>query len=119
MSGETERVAADLRATLARLHAELGRSPTVDAESRRLLAELSADIERVLGAPAATPVSSAVPVRPDPDPDPGSGTAPRPDPDAAGHEPRLEALAVRFEAQHPDLAGSLRQLVDLLGRAGI
>jgi hypothetical protein len=80
--------AAELRAMLARLHAELAQRPAVDAESRRLLAEVSADIERVIASP--------------------------------GGQPRgVEALAVRFEAGHPDLAASLRQLVDLLGRAGI
>ena len=33
--------------------------------------------------------------------------------------PRLEILAVRFEASHPALAESLRELIDLLGKAGI
>jgi hypothetical protein len=79
---------AELRATLARLHAELSQRPAVDAESRRLLAEVSADIERVIASPG-------------------------------GPAPRVEALAARFEAGHPDLAASLRQLIDLLGRAGI
>ncbi len=32
---------------------------------------------------------------------------------------RLEALAVRFEADHPSLAASLRRLIDLLGEVGI
>ncbi len=32
---------------------------------------------------------------------------------------RLEALAVRFEADHPALAATLRRLVDLLGEVGI
>jgi hypothetical protein len=31
----------------------------------------------------------------------------------------LEALAVRFEADHPALAGVLRQIMDTLGKAGI
>jgi predicted ester cyclase len=31
----------------------------------------------------------------------------------------LEALAVRFEVEHPDLADALRRLVDALGKAGI
>jgi hypothetical protein len=33
--------------------------------------------------------------------------------------PRLEALAVQFEAQHPAIARLLRQIVDLLEKAGI
>ena len=32
---------------------------------------------------------------------------------------RLEVLAVRFEADHPALAASLRRLVDLLAEVGI
>ena len=32
---------------------------------------------------------------------------------------RLEAVAVQFEAEHPKLAGSLRQLLNLLNEAGI
>ena len=31
----------------------------------------------------------------------------------------LEALAVRFEADHPAVAAALRQVGDLLGKAGI
>jgi len=40
---------------------------------------------------------------------------------AAGeaHAPRLEALAVRFEAGHPSLAASLRGIADALGRVGL
>jgi len=31
----------------------------------------------------------------------------------------VKALAVRFEADHPSLAGVLRQIMDTLGKAGI
>ena len=31
----------------------------------------------------------------------------------------LESLAVRFEAEHPGVAAALRQVGDLLGKAGI
>jgi hypothetical protein len=31
----------------------------------------------------------------------------------------LEALAVRFEADHPSIAAALRQVADQLGKAGI
>ena len=40
------------------------------------------------------------------------------DPSAVAAEP-VEALAVRFEADHPSLAGVLRQIMDTLGKAGI
>jgi len=33
--------------------------------------------------------------------------------------PRLESLAVQFEADHPGLAELLRQIIDALGKAGI
>ena len=33
--------------------------------------------------------------------------------------PRLEALAVQFEAEHPAIAQLLRQIGTLLGQAGI
>jgi hypothetical protein len=36
-----------------------------------------------------------------------------------GKKPRLDALAVKFEADHPALADSIRQLADLLAKAGI
>ncbi len=35
------------------------------------------------------------------------------------HAPRLEALAVRFEAGYPALAASLRGIADALGRIGL
>jgi len=38
---------------------------------------------------------------------------------AAAHVPRLESLAVQFEAGHPGLAELLRRLIDALGKAGI
>jgi hypothetical protein len=76
-----------LHETLARLHAELQDSPKLDAESRRLLEEVSADIGRARGD--------------------------------AGHVPRLEELAVRFEAGYPELAARLRGIADALGRVGL
>ena len=38
---------------------------------------------------------------------------------AAAHSPRLESLAVRFEAGHPAIAEALRELIDALVKAGI
>jgi hypothetical protein len=79
----------DLRAALARLHAELSSAPQLDAEARSLLLEIAADIERLRGRAGAAP-----------------------------HSSRLESLAVGFEAGHPALAASLRDIVDLLTRIG-
>ena len=38
---------------------------------------------------------------------------------AAAHTPRLESLAVRFEAGHPAIAEAVRGLIDALVKAGI
>jgi hypothetical protein len=79
-----------LHAALVKLHEELQSATQLDSESRRLLDELAADIGRARGATAD-----------------------------AGHAPRLEALAVRFEAGHPELAARLRGIADALGRVGL
>lgn len=85
-----------LRELLARVHERLRRAGgAVDEESRELLTVLTRDIERTVGGGSAH-------------------TAPGPD-----SLPRLEALAVRFEAEHPALGQGLRQLVDFLSKAGI
>ena len=86
-----------LREMLARIHERLAQADSVDAESRDLLATVMRDIERMLGRggtnAAATPPAAAV--------------------------PRLEALAVQFEADHPGIAQLLRQIIDALQKAGI
>jgi len=90
-----------LRELLARLHERLGGSATRDRESRALLGTVMRDIERAL-APGAGLQADAAALMP-----------------AAAHAPRLESLAVRFEAGHPGLAELLRELIDALGKAGI
>jgi Domain of unknown function (DUF4404) len=89
-----------LRELLARLHEQLdARGSTLDAESRQLLTRVMRDIERALDrADRETDNVSAA---------------------AAAHSPRLESLAVRFEAGHPAIAEVLRELVDALVKAGI
>ncbi len=84
-----------LNAALARLHQELQGSPQLDVESRRLLDELTGDIRRA------------------------RGTTPSEASSGEGHASRLEAMAARFEAGHPDLAASLRGIADALGRIGL
>ena len=90
-----------LRELLARVHERLSASGSVDRELRQLLGPVMRDIERTLA--------------------PGAQTAPNPATltPAAAHVPRLESLAVQFEAGHPGLAELLRQLIDALGKAGI
>ena len=82
-----------LRELLRRVHERLGGAEKVEAETREWLIALMQDIERALAGDRQP--STKTPV------------------------PRLEALAVRFEASHPALARSLLQLVDALGKAGI
>jgi len=87
--------ADDLRDLLTRVHERLSGAQSVEPESRELLVALTRDIERALKGSAG-----------------GAALAPHP-------VPRLEALAVQFEANHPSLAQVLRQLIDALGKAGI
>jgi len=86
---------SELRQRLASLHQQLGVAPTVDEESRQLLRELRDDIERALEQAADDELSGAAPPH------------------------RLEALATRFEADHPALAGAMRQVIDVLVKAGL
>ena len=81
--------AVDLKTLLRQLHAELaGGASRVDAESRKLLDLVVADIEH-LGVAAES---------------------------APG---RIESLALRFEVEHPRVAATLRQIGDVLAKAGI
>ena len=95
-----------LQALLARVHERLNEAGSVDSGSRELLSQVMGDIERALqqggrlqGSAGAN--SSAMAAA------------------AEAHTPRLEALAVQFEADHPSLSALLNRLVDLLGKAGI
>jgi hypothetical protein len=81
-----------LRALLAQLHTHLVQAKSVDSEARTHLTTALHDIEQALAR---------------------SGTA------TAPTGPRLEALAVQFEADHPTVAGVVRELIDALGKAGI
>lgn len=81
-----------LRELLARVHQHLSAGGSVEADVRAQLGTVMRDIERTLGAGA----------------DPAPAAA-----------PRLEKLAVRFEAGHPALAETLRAVIDALGKAGI
>lgn len=85
----------DLRGKLTSLHEQLTHSPAVDAESRRLLATVLGDIERLLEQPAG-----------------GALAAPE-------HRHRLQELLARFDADHPALAAGLRQFIDTLGKIGV
>jgi hypothetical protein len=83
---------SDLRHLLTQLHGRLANAQSLDADDRRLLVTVLGDIEAALAK---------------------SPTATTPD------TPGLESLAVKFEADHPALAESLRRLADTLAKAGI
>jgi predicted component of type VI protein secretion system len=85
-----------LRQLLARVHERLSSSSTIDPEARDMLATVMRDIDGALGTGAPSGVAAGK---------------------ASPH--RLEALAVRFEAEHPAIAQLLRQIGTLLGQAGI
>jgi hypothetical protein len=87
----------ELNELLRRLHAELARADSLDPESRKLLGMVISEV-RMIGAGEAD----------------STGAGPS---EATPHG--LEALAVRFEADHPSMAAGLRQIADLLGKVGI
>ena len=82
-----------LQILLGKVHERLNEAGAVDPGSREQLRQVMGDIEKALG-------SGAGGVR-------DTNTS------------RLEALAVRFEVDHPSLSASLRRLVDLLAEVGI
>jgi uncharacterized protein DUF4404 len=86
-----------LRELLARVHERLSEEGSVDAESRKLLSALVQDIDRALGRGGARGAANA----------------------AGAHAPRLESLAVRFEADHPGLAEVIREVMAALVRGGV
>jgi len=87
----------ELQHSLRTLHEELTRTARIDAGSHALLQQLLGDMQRLL-QDSKVPVEAAATERP---------------------ARRLEGLAVQFEADHPRLAGSLRQFVELCSRAGL
>ena len=77
-----------------------------EGESRQLLTTAMRDIERALD-------------RADRDMDEADQALDDASAAVAAHTPRLESLAVRFEAGHPAIAEALRELIDALVKAGI
>ena len=81
----------ELHQLLRQLHVELGKSTSLDDQSRELLGVVARDIGALTEARA----------------------------EASGHVPALERLAVRFESDHPALSSVARQIADALAKAGI
>jgi len=99
-----------LQVLLAKVHERLSESGWLDESSQAQLRQIESDIERALQqqkVASKAPIVAPAPV--------ATGEAS----EEEDHGSRLEELAVRFEAEHPSLAASLRQLTDLLGKAGI
>lgn len=85
----------NLREHVEALHAELAQARTIDSSSREALVVLLGDITRLLETSRGEQRSHD------------------------GVIPRLEELAVGFEAEHPALGTAIRQVVDALGKAGL
>lgn len=83
-----------LRDLLARVHERLSAPGELDGEARHLLETVMRDINAALDRRSS--LTGATPTL-----------------------PRMESLAVRFEAEHPALAQLLRQIGALLEQAGI
>lgn len=92
----------ELTSLLRQLHTELAARPQVDASTREALQTLDADIQRVLSQSDEQAAN---------------------DPLVADDQPDLNALAQTLEAKletdHPVLVGTLRDLMDRLGKMGI
>ena len=83
----------NLRALLAQLHKRLEKTGHVDQDARASLSTVMRDIERTLHREdKAGQVAAA---------------------------PKVEALAIQLEVDHPALVQTLRELAILLGGAGI
>ncbi len=93
-----------LREQLAKLHAELADAQQVEPHIRELLGKVMVDISRLIEQPATAHGAST-----------GSPRLPA----GAMVADQLEGVAVRFEADHPSLAASIRRFVDLLGKVGL
>jgi len=100
-----------LHELLARVHERLSSSSTIDPDTRDMLAMVMRDIDSALARGAGE-----IPGREDASGSPPVAVVAKP-----GTPPLeiLEAVAVRFEAEHPAVAQLLRQIGALLGQAGI
>jgi hypothetical protein len=87
-----------LQQLISRLHEELSSSESVDEQSRALLQKLTQDIEQLANSSETTA---------EPATSPTEATS------------QLEAVALKFEADHPKLSMALGELADALGKIGI
>ncbi len=88
----------ELADLLKKLQSELDGGKPVDADLRASLAALDQDIRKVLEQPASQPADAA---------------------DDDSLNSRAKVLEAKFEAEHPYLASTLRDVMDTLGKMGI
>lgn len=93
----------ELNALLQRLHTELAARPQVDASTREALQTLDADIQRVLAQSEEQAAN-----------DPHVTTG-----DQGDINVLAQTLEAKLETDHPVLVGTLRDLMDRLGKMGI
>jgi hypothetical protein len=86
----------DLQPLLERLRGEVTKAGTLTPESRQLLRQLADEIDTALQTGGAAP-----------------GAHP------AEHKQRLANLLAHFEADHPGLAATLREVTHALGQVGL
>jgi hypothetical protein len=103
----------ELSALLAQLHAELANNPPLDEALKQSLQVLNEDIQRVLTqAVSSTDAGDATDTQP-------LAATPPDTPDASDVQALVQTLETHLEAEHPYLVGTLRELVDRLGKMGI
>jgi predicted component of type VI protein secretion system len=85
-----------LRELLAKVHQRLEKGGPLDQDARAMLATVTRDIERALNRSGPEAVAQA-----------------------AASAPRVEALAVQLESEHPALVQVLREITNILSNAGI
>jgi hypothetical protein len=82
-----------LRALLTELHRELGSADRLDTESRALVEQVLADVQRLDAGPATETGDTS--------------------------DGDLRDLVLKLESEHPRLAAAIGQVADALGRIGI
>lgn len=83
-----------LRTQLDSLHRELLQTPALDERGRQMLADVEADLQRLGDAPAPLAEREAI-------------------------QSRWKSAVVEFEGSHPQLAGGLEQMANLLSNFGL
>jgi hypothetical protein len=102
LKGDTIMNREELTALLQRLHTELAARPQVDASTRETLQSLDADIQRVLAQS-----------------DERAANDPQTRDDQGDINVLAQTLEAKLETDHPVLVGTLRDLMDRLGKMGI